>query len=43
MNSEADLLRIEVVDDEIVVNLSKSQLSATYYKPDKSPGCSQSE
>jgi hypothetical protein len=28
MNSEPDLLRIEVVDDEIVVSLAKSQLSA---------------
>ena len=37
MNSEPDLLRIEVVDDEIVVNLPKSQLSVTYYEPDKSP------
>ena len=37
MNSESDLLRIEVVDDEIVVSLPKSQLSVTYYKPDKSP------
>ena len=37
MNSEPDLLRIEVVDDEIVVSLAKSQLSVTYYKSDKSP------
>ena len=37
MNSESDLLRIEVVDDEIVVSLPKSQLSVIYYKPDKSP------
>jgi hypothetical protein len=37
MNSESDLLRIEVVDDEIVVSLPKSQLSVTYYKPDNSP------
>jgi len=27
MNSEPDLLRIEVVDDEIVVSLPKSQFS----------------
>ena len=26
-----------MVDDEIVVSLPKSQLSVTYYKPDKSP------
>ena len=26
MNSEPDLLRIEVLDDEIVVSLAKSQL-----------------
>ena len=32
MNSEPDLLRIEVVDDEIVVSLPKSQLSVTYYR-----------
>jgi hypothetical protein len=38
MNSEPDLLRIEVVDDEIVVSLPKSQLSVTYYKPDNLPG-----
>jgi hypothetical protein len=37
MKSGSDLLRIEVVDDEIVVSLPKSQLSGTYYKPDKSP------
>ena len=37
MNSEPDLLRIEVVDDEIVVSLPKSQLSVTYYKPERSP------
>ena len=37
MNSESDLLRIEVVDDEIVVSLPKSQLSVIYYKPAKSP------
>jgi hypothetical protein len=37
MNSEPDLLRIEVVDNEIVVSLPKSQLSVTYYKPDKYP------
>ena len=37
MNSEPDLLRIEVVEDEIVVSLPKSQLSVTYYKSDKSP------
>jgi hypothetical protein len=37
MNSEPDLLRIEVVDDEIVVSLANSQLSVTYYKSDKSP------
>ena len=37
MKSGSDLLRIEVVDDEIVVSLPKSQLSVTYYKPDKSP------
>ena len=29
MNSEPDLLRIEVVDDEIVVSLPKSQLSVS--------------
>ena len=38
MNSDPDLLRIEVVDDEIVVNLPESQLSVTYCKSDKSPG-----
>ena len=43
MKSGSDLLRIEVVDDEIVVSLPKSQLSVTYYKPDKLPGCSQRE
>ena len=32
-----DLLRIEVIDNEIVVSLPKSQLSVTYYKSDKSP------
>jgi hypothetical protein len=32
-----DLLRIEVVDNEIIVSLPKSHLSATYYKSDKSP------
>jgi hypothetical protein len=37
MKSGLDLLRIEVVNDEIVVSLAKSQLSVTYYKPDKSP------
>lgn len=37
MNSEPDVLRIEVVEDEIVVSLPKSQLSVTYYKSDKSP------
>jgi hypothetical protein len=37
MNSEPDLLCIEVLDDEIVVSLAKSQLSVTYYKSDKSP------
>ena len=37
MNSEPDLLRIEVVEDEIVVSLPKSQLSVTYYKSHKSP------
>jgi len=37
MNSEPDLLRIEVVEDEIVVSLPKSQLSVTYYKSRKSP------
>ena len=37
MNSEPDLLRIEVVEDEIVVSLPKSQLSVTYYRSHKSP------
>ena len=32
-----DLLRIEVIDNEIVVSLPESQLSVTYYKSDKSP------
>jgi hypothetical protein len=38
MTSEPDLLRIEVVDNEIVVSLRKSQLSVTCYKSYKSPG-----
>ena len=37
MNSEPDVLRIEVVEDEIVVSLPKSQLSVTYYRSHKSP------
>ena len=37
MNSEPVLLPIEVLDDEIVVSLAKSQLSVTYHKSDKSP------
>ena len=37
MNSEPDLLRIEVVDDEIVVSLPQVAIFMTYYKPDKSP------
>jgi len=37
MTSEPDLLRIEVVDNEIIVSLPKSRLSVTYYKSDKSP------
>jgi hypothetical protein len=37
MKSEADLLHVEVVDDEILVSLPKSELSVTYYKSDKSP------
>jgi hypothetical protein len=37
MNSEPNLLRIEVVGYEIVVSLPKSQLSVTYYKSDRSP------
>jgi ubiquitin C-terminal hydrolase len=42
MNSEPDLLRIEVVDDEMVVSLAKSQLSVTYYKSINLPSCWQS-
>jgi hypothetical protein len=37
MTSEPDLLRIEVVDNEIIVSLPKSQLSVTYHKSEKSP------
>jgi hypothetical protein len=33
--TEPDLLRIEVVDDEIVVTLPNSQLSVTYYMSDE--------
>jgi hypothetical protein len=35
MNS--DDLRVDVVDDEIIVTLPGSHYSATYYKPAKSP------
>jgi hypothetical protein len=37
MTSEPDLLHIEVVDNEIIVSLPKSQLSVTYHKSEKSP------
>jgi hypothetical protein len=30
-------LRVEVIDDEIVVSLPQSRYSVTYYKPKKSP------
>jgi hypothetical protein len=36
MNSESDL-RVDVVDDEIIVTLPGSHYSATYHKPAKSP------
>jgi hypothetical protein len=37
MNSEADLLHVEIIDDEILVSLPNSELSVTYYRSDKSP------
>ena len=30
-------LRVQVVDDEIIVTLPRSYYSATYYKPEKAP------
>jgi hypothetical protein len=36
MRPESDL-RVEVVDDEIIVTLPGSHYSVTYYKPAKSP------
>jgi len=36
MNSESDL-RVDVVDDEIIVTLPGSHYSARYYKSAKSP------
>jgi len=36
MSPQSDL-RVEVVDDEIIVTLPQSHYSATYYKPEKAP------
>ena len=40
MSTESDL-RVEVVDDEIIVSLPEWFYSVTYYKPERAPSCSQ--
>ena len=37
MTSPEPKLRVQVVDDEIIVTLPGSRYSVTYYKPDNSP------
>ena len=39
MNPEPDF-RVELVDDEIIVILTGSYNSMTYFKPDQCPNCS---
>ena len=39
MDSEPDLLRIEVLDDEIIVSLANSQLSVTFTSRIDLPSC----
>ncbi len=36
--TKSGALRVQVVDDEIIVTLPGSRYSVTYYKPAKSPG-----